>query len=202
MPFKRNLLKYNDPNLIIPSATPSETDAAQYVVIKGKTQYNLCGQFSVCWSSKEKTLIHNTDEFLLVLKEKDPALVSSLFPNGVARTTGTYDLECMLALFGYPTPCMKFSEVKIDPPTIRETLKEYRLIVGVHIDSGGYFVGAGTPHWVVLDELRIADSRHAICDFYNPYSNLIEPYSWREFMTTTGSYKNGIWVQREYPGTV
>lgn len=192
------MTQYNTPALVVPSATPSTTDAAQYMVINGQAQYNLCGEFSVCFCAQGKTGIHNIDEFLLYLKSKDAAFVNSLFPNGIARTTGTYDLDQMLKLCGYTIPSKTFVQPnqKIDPPSIQSMLKTHRLIVGVHIDNYGYFVGSGVAHWVVLEDIKIADSQHAVCDFYNPYTNLFEPYSWREFMTTTGSYKNGLYVER------
>jgi hypothetical protein len=68
--------------------------------------------------------------------------------------------------------------------------------VGVNIDSTGYLVGSGIRHWEVLESIEIIDDNHAIIKLYNPYTNNEESYSWREFMTSTGAYKQGVWVPR------
>jgi hypothetical protein len=79
---------------------------------------------------------------------------------------------------------------------IESILQEHRIVIGVQIDYSGYLVGKGIPHWVVLDAITVIDSTHAICDIYNPYTNATEPYSWKELMTSTGAYKQGILVTR------
>jgi len=101
----------------------------------------------------------------------------------------------MLSSYGFDTPFGRFNASNMIPEYIAEVLKEYQAIVGVQIDYTGYLVGKGIPHWVVLDRVQVMNNR-AIVDIYNPYTNSIEPYSWRELMTSTGAYKQGLWIER------
>jgi hypothetical protein len=121
----------------------------------------------------------------------------TVFRNGLSRKTSIYDLEKMLSDYDVKTPCKRFSDVKLNPPSVVENMLEsYQAIIGVNIDSHGYLVGKGIPHWVVLDELQYHDDLHSIAGIYNPFTNKFEPYSWREVMNSTGASKSGIWIER------
>lgn len=182
--------------LKIPNATSDEKDAAQYMFRHGRKQYNLCGEFCVAYIAQDVAHTDNIDDFLDYWQSKNLTLYQSLFKNGLARTTGIYDLERLLGEYDYPLPCLRFSNVPVTPIAIYEMLKNYQAIVGVQIDYTGYLVGRGIPHWIVIESIEISDSNHAIINIYNPFDNLINPYSWRELMTSTGAYKHGIWVKR------
>lgn len=153
----------------------------------------------VAYITQDTANTANIDDFLDYWQAQDLSLYQSLFKNGLARTTGIYDLDRMLEDYDYKTPSLRFGEIPIAPLSVKEMLFEYQAIVGVHIDHTGYLVGKGIPHWVVLEDITIVDTNHAIVDIYNPFTNSIEPYSWREFMTSTGVYKQGVWVKRSSP---
>lgn len=188
---------YNYPILQIPSATDNEKDAAQYMLYRGRVQYNLCGEFCVAFCAQDRAHTNNIDEFLKYWESTQLSWFNTLFRGGLARTTGLYDLEKMLAAYDYPLPIRKFSGgLGLKPMFVAQMLAFYQAIVGVHIDYTGYLVGKGIPHWVVLHSITIADENHAVVNLYNPFTNFIEPYSWKELMTSTGSYKQGLWVER------
>lgn len=187
---------YSDTVLSIPNATPETTDAAQYMYRHGKKQFNLCGEFSVAFCAKDHFQNDNIEDFLDYWQAKQLKWYQSVFYNGLSRTTGIYDLEVMLKEYGYDVPAQRFATVPMTPDAVANKLVGFQAIVGVKIDWTGYLVGSGIAHWVALDRINVIDKNHAIVDIYNPYTNRKEPYSWREFMTSTGSYKNGIWVKR------
>lgn len=189
-------MNYKHRVLEIPSATPEETDASQYIIRHGRKQFNICGEMAVAYVTQDTANTSNIDDFLDYWQVKDLSLYQSLFKNGLARTTGVYDLDRMLADYDYKTPSLRFGEVPIAPLSVKEMLYNYQAIVGVQIDHTGYLVGRGIPHWIVLEDMDIIDSTHSIVKIYNPYTNAEEPFSWRELMNSTGVYKNGIWVRR------
>lgn len=189
-------MNYLDNVIEIPTATPSETDAAQYLYRHGKRQANLCGHFSVAYCVGAR----NINSFLDVIQTARPTWYAGAFPNGISRTTSLYDLNLMLKEYGY-TPTTKFNSIPLTPADVHNQLITHRAILGVKIDVWGYLVGSGIPHWVVLDEIEVINGQYAICNVYNPYINKTRPFSWREVMTSTGAYKQGLWISREHPST-
>lgn len=187
--------------LKIPNATPDEKDAAQYMIRHGRKHYNLCGEFCIAYLAQDEAHTDNIEDFLDYWQAKNLTRYQSLFKNGLARTTSIYDLDGLLSDYGYSIPSLRFGNVPMTPLSIQEMLKHYQAVVGVHIDYSGYLVGKGIPHWIVLESIAIIDNLHAIVQTYNPFNNAMEPYSWRELMTSTGAYKNGIWVRREIDST-
>lgn len=188
------MINYDTPVLKIPNATPETSDAAQYMIYKGKKQYNLCGEFCVAYLMQDDAHTNNIDDFLNYWEAKDSKWYQTMFKDGLARTTSIYDLEKMLSAYDVVTPGIRFNSIKVDIFTVKSMLVYCQAVVGVQIDYQGYLVGKGIPHWVVLDRISVADSIHAVVDIYNPYTNKIEPYSWKELMTSMGAYKQGIWV--------
>lgn len=182
-------MEYPTNILEIPSATPITTDAEQYIIRHGVKCVNLCGEFCVA-----RILGYtNIDTFLDDLERINKKLYTSLFPQGKSRTTSVYDLSAMLETFGLQPPFLPFSKTKITPESVKDTLTHYRLILGVHIDHTGYLVGSGIPHWICLEDVKPIRKVSQVT-IYNPYTNAIEPFSWRELMTSTGIYKQGLWV--------
>lgn len=190
------MTRYNFPVLKTPTATLSDKDAAQNIILYNKVQYNLCGQFCVAFCAQDETHNENIEDFLNYWEVKEPKWYQSLFPNKQSRTTSIYDLEKMLSAYGYSVPCKRFADLNRTPTALWSMLQFHQLIIGVKIDHTGYLVGSGIAHWVVAEGIDIIDQNHAIVDLYNPYTNKMEPYSWREFMNSTGAYKNGIYVER------
>lgn len=180
--------------LNIPSATPETSDAAQYMIYKGRKQYNLCGEFCVAYCMQDEAHTETIDDFLKYWEVQKPKWFATLFRDSLARTTGVYDLKMMLDTYG--AVYFPFAKVQCDPLAIRLELEYSQAIIGVQIDRGGYLVGRGIPHWIVLENITIIDSTHAIVDIYNPFTNAVEPYSWRELMISTGAYKQGLWISR------
>lgn len=185
-------MNYQDNVLEIPHATPQENDAAQFMYRHGKKQVNLCGHMSVAYCVGAK----NISAFLDSIQANMPKWYASAFPNGVSRTTSLYDLNLMLKEYGYQ-PTLKFNYIPLTTIDVHNQLVTHRAILGVKIDVWGYLVGSGIPHWVVLDEIEVINGQYAICNIYNPYINKTRPFSWREVMTSTGAYKQGLWVRRE-----
>lgn len=185
-------MKYLDNVLSIPHATPQDSDAAQYMYRHGRKQFNLCGHFSVAYCVGAQ----NISAFLDSIQASIPKWYAGAFPNGTSRTTSLYDLNIMLKEYGY-TPNPKFNSIPLTTADVHNQLITHRAIIGVHIDVWGYLVGSGIPHWCVLDEIEVINGQYAICNIYNPYINKTRPFSWREVMTSTGIYKQGLWVSRE-----
>ena len=181
--------------LKIPNATPETRDAAQYMVYKGRKQFNLCGEFCVAYVMRDEAHTDSIDDFLAYWEAKELSWFNTLFKSGLARTTGVYDLTKMLAAYN-PVQVLAFSSIPYTTPRMNTQLINYQAIIGVQIDHTGYLVGQGIPHWVVLDSIIVIDDAHAICSIYNPFTNNMEPYSWKEIMISTGAYKQGLWVQR------
>ena len=188
---------YPDKVLQVPSETPIQTDAAQYMIRHGKKQYNLCGEFCVTYCVADERNSKDVDSFLNFFESNDLKWYQAIFKGGLGRTTGIYDLERMLAMFGFKVPMKPFSKIVMNPLVVEDLLLDFQAIIGVQIDHSGYLVGKGIPHWVVLERCVVIDEIHVIVDIYNPYTNAIEPYTWREVMLSTGSYKQGIWIPRE-----
>ncbi len=186
---------YPDHVLNIPNATPETTDAAQYLYYKGRKQFNMCGQFCVAYIMRDEAHTDSIDDFLNYWEAKDLKYWQTLFKQWVSHPTSIYDIERMLADYGVDK-LLQFSFIKMSPIAVSAQLRYFQAIIGVQIDRTGYLVGQGIPHWVALSGINVIDDSHAICDIYNPYTNAIEPYSWREIMNSTGAYKQGRWIPR------
>jgi hypothetical protein len=186
---------YPDHVLSIPNAVP-DSKVAQYMFYRGRKQFNLCGEFCVAYCMQDEAHTDNIDDFLAYWEAKETKWFNSLFKDKLARTTGVYDLNKMLSAYGV-TNTIPLAEVIVkNPYIVREQLVSYQAIVGVQIDYSGYLVGKGIPHWIVLDNVLVVDDTHAICGIYNPFTNAMEPYSFKELMTSTGAYKYGLWIER------
>lgn len=189
-------MNYRTDVLRIPTATESPLDFAQYLIRHKQKQYNLCGQFCVAYCMQDEAHTDNIDDFLDYWQAQELKWYQSVFQQGKGRTTGLYDLKKMLE--DYATGYAELSTLvtPLDPFIFSDRLREFQLIMGVHIDSGGYLTGRGIPHWVTVESVLPVTKRHAIVDVYNPADNALRPYSWRELMTAGQVYKHGLWVQR------
>jgi hypothetical protein len=187
---------YPDHILKIPNATPETRDAAQYMFHRGRKQFNLCGEFCVAYCMQDEAHTDDIDEFLAYWEAKEPKWYNSLFKDKLARTTGVYDLKKMLGAYDVTNTLPLADVIFKNPYVVREQLVSYQAIVGVQIDYTGYLVSKSIPHWVVLESVLVIDDLHAICSVYNPFTNAMEPYSWKELMTSTGAYKYGLWIER------
>jgi hypothetical protein len=186
---------YPDNVLKIPNHIPGAT-AAQYMFRHKQKQWNLCGQFCVAYCMQDEAHTDNIDDFLDYWEAVDLKWYQSAFKNGLGRTTGLYDLDKMLAAYGNETPAVRWNKADQSPLGVGIVLEQYQAIIGVNIDWTGYLVGSGIRHWVVLDGVEALDNQYAICRIYNPFTNNIRPFSWKEVQTSMGAYKQGIWIPR------
>lgn len=184
---------YPDRILKIPNATPETNDAAQYMFYKGRKQYNLCGEFCVAYCMQDDANTDTINDFLDYWEAKEQKWYKTLFQNGLSRTTGIPDLKKMLDCY---------NAFYVDPKglsnleTVARQLDSYQLIIGVRIDYTGYLVGQGINHWVVVESITPAAGNSANVVIYNPYLNAMQPFGWRELMTSTGASKNGLLIAR------
>lgn len=188
---------YRDNVLTIPNATPNPNDAAQYMKYKGVTQYKLCGYFAIAYCARDEAGTDNIEDFLRYWEYKEPSWYwRLLFPNNLSNGMGIQVLDKLLSDYGYKYPSPRMNMIPSNPYSYQAYLEEFQLIAYVNIDNTGYLVGKGIPHWVVVERVTPLSKNHAIVDIYNPFTNTMEPYSWREFMTSTGAAKTGVWVGR------
>ena len=188
------------PMVAIPNQTENPQDAAQYMIWLDKVQYNLCGELCVCYIARSDLGTMLTD-----WKAKAPSMWNSVFYNGKARTTGLPDLESMLSVFGFPAPSIRLDVCLRDPlleralvtPARMERLLEmHQAIVGVKIETTlGRLKPNGIGHWVVLNTVYPHGVNGGMVEIYNPFTNLMEGYSWAEFTASMGA-PLGLWVAR------
>lgn len=186
---------YPDNVLKIPHPIPG-SKVAQYMFVKGVKNFNLCGQLCVAYVTQDETGINDVDVFLDYWKSKDLKWYQQIFKNGLGRTTSLYDLDRMLAAYDYP-PSLRWNKDNQSPIGVSIALEKYQAIVGVGIDNKGYLISGGIRHWVVLDRVDAIDDQYAIVDVYNPFTNSIRPFTWRELMMSMGTWKQGLWVSRK-----
>jgi len=178
----------------IRSATPNPNDAAQYVVWKGNVQYNLCGQFCVCYCTGWDA---DVEDFLDRLT---PTLISRIFPKGKGRGTSDYDLVAMLAQYETRNiTALLYDRIAkrtiLTPGRMAEILKTKRVIYSVHINrQTGKLERAGVLHWVVLEEVQ-PDGFSGRVLLYNPFTNKMERYQWEQ-LVESGGVPYGVAVER------
>lgn len=183
--------------LQIPSATLSQTDAAQYMyrLYRGRKilNFNLCGPFTIAYCTQDETGMNSIDAFLDYWEAQPQSPYQRIFQQGLGRTTSLYDLESWLSEYDLQT---HRGDNKWAPEAFAATLQEYQLIAGVRVDYSGYLRPQGFAHWVVLDELEYFDKQHQTCWVYNSFTNNREPYSGDEFYRALGTYRQLLWVKR------
>lgn len=185
----------------IENDTPSPTDAAQYMIWKGQTQYNMCGELCVSYC-------HGAPLHILLTEweAKKPTWYQRVFGSGGrARSTGLDELDSMLAVFGYETPSTRLSSALTDavlrrplvtPARMARLLKTHRIIVGVKIDAAsGNLRGGGIGHWVTLESITPDGINRGWATLYNPFPNRMQRYSWDELVKSMSS-PSGLLVKR------
>lgn len=188
------------PVVSIPNQTDNPQDAAQYMIWLGNTQYNLCGELCVCYVAKS-----DLGSMLADWKAKAPSMWNSVFYGGKARTTGLPDLESMLSIYGYPAPSVRLDaglrdpilgRALVTPQRMENMLQLHQAIVGVRIETHlGRLKPGGVRHWVVLNSVYQHGVDGGMVEIYNPFTNLMEGYSWAEFTNSMGA-PLGLWVAR------
>jgi hypothetical protein len=187
---------------IVPIAfpTPTPQDAAQYIIWRKNIQFNLCGQFCICY-----LLGKNIEDLLAFWELKAAPWYKRILKNERSQPTGIPDLDSILSLFGFPVPSVTFNgglkdpllgRALITPARMAAKLQTHQAIIGVKINSlTGELRPTGTPHWVVLEKCIPDGINRGMIELYNPFPNRIQRYSWNEFATSAGLL--GIWVERK-----
>lgn len=183
----------------IPFPTPDPTDAAQYMIWLGNTQYNLCGELCICYICGE-----DIDMLLTKWRVQAISIFKRVFGNGRSRGTGLDDLDSMLAVYGY-MPSARLTALLFDyilqrslvsPGRMLTLLENYRAIVSVKINGAtGNLQPSGILHWVVLEKVIPDGINRGWVELYNPFPNQMQRYSWNEFVASMGA-PYGLWVKR------
>lgn len=190
----------NKPIVSIPNQTANPQDAAQYMVWLGQTQYNLCGELCVCYIAHA-----DLGEMLEAWKAKAPLVWNSVFYGGRSRTTGLPDLISMLSVYDFPAPVRLDTALRdpilertlATPGRMSEMLVDHQAIVGVRIETTfGRLARTGVGHWVALDNVYPHGINGGMVSLYNPFTNLMEGYTWAEFTASMGA-PLGLWVERK-----
>lgn len=178
----------------IKNATPNPNDAAQYLHWMNQVQYNLCGQFCVCYCTGWDA---DVEDFLDRLT---PTFISRIFPQGKGRGTSDYDLVAMLAQYETRNiGALLYDQIArrtiLTAGRMVDILKEKRVIYSVHINrQTGRLERAGVLHWVVLEEVTPDEFSGRVL-LYNPYKNKMERYQWEQ-VVESGGVPYGVAVER------
>ena len=190
----------------IENDTPNPADAAQYMIWKGQTQFNMCGELCACYCFDISGEIPTLELLLTQWEAKQVGIFRRVFGSGGrARGTDLGELDSMLSVFGYDTPSVRLAEALKDPVLNRplvtprrmaKLLEEHQIILGVKIDGAlGNLRGQGIGHWVVVDSIMPDGINGGYVHLYNPFPNRKQDYSWRELTASMGS-PYGILVKR------
>lgn len=183
----------------IPYPTSDPTDAAQYMVWLGNTQFNLCGELCVCYIVGD-----GLDVFLSKWQAKAINIFKRVFADGRSRGTSITELDSMLWVYDFPASLRLDTGLRddvlkrplISPGRLAQMLETYRGIVGVKISgTTGNLQSAGILHWVVLEKVVPDGINRGWVEIYNPFHNRIQRYSWNEFVLSMGA-PYGLWVKR------
>lgn len=184
---------YNTPVLKIPNATETLKDAAQYMWYRLTKQYNLCMQFCIAFIMMDNTGTDNIDDYLAYWEATALSWWKTLFKTKIARTTGVYDVKKACEAYSVN---IEIQQGPVNAEYLLEKLKTHQAMVVVRINYKGYLKITGVGHWIVLDNIKIADPNHAIVRVYNPFSNFMEPYSLDELMMSSTNCRTMVWIKR------
>lgn len=183
------------------NGTANPNDAEQYLVWNGKTRFNLCGYFCICYVTG---WVASIEDMLDLAKEKNPALIARLFNSRNNGLTGPDDLAALLSTLGVETPVLRIATLLMDrvskqvlltPNRLQDVLNNYRVIYSVRIDRRtGRLARSGVLHWVVLEDVT-PNEYGGFVEVYNPFGNKMEGYEWEQLVESGGA-PYGIAVPR------
>ncbi|MGE5378380.1 MAG: hypothetical protein ACM3XO_25250, partial [Bacteroidota bacterium] len=196
-----NYNQESDYQVSIPNQTPSPYDAQQYMIWDGKAKFNMCGELCVAFVVG--------DDLGKVLNTWKGSENVQRYNNyvGMDKPTGIEDLKSILKAYGYNLDTTVSDDVKgftsVDAGQMAAMLNTHLLIALVKINKAKY--GMLVPkqgsdvneidHWVVVNSVSSKGTRVQV---YNPFSNRLETYSYREFFkSVTGPSLVGSWVRRK-----
>lgn len=186
----RNAFKANV--LHIANGTKNPNDAEQYLIWRGRTQYNLCGYFCAAFCANWDAEI---EEMLDLLQAKKSSFIARVFPGWQSKGTSDYDLDLMLSTLGFETPSVKIGTVLYDPiagrmlltpQRLQNILDSHRIIYSVKINARtGKLARSGVLHWVVLTDV-VPNQFGGSVELYNPFGNRMEVYEWDQVVESGG----------------
>lgn len=192
--FRRNIVT-------ILNGTENPHDAEQYLVWNGKTQFNLCGYFCICYVTGWAASI---EDMLNLAKQKNPGLIARLFNSRNNGLTGPDDLAALLSVLEVETPVLRIAtllhdrvsnQVMLTPNRLQDVLNSYRVIYSVRINKRtGRLSRSGVLHWVVLNDI-VPNEYGGVVELYNPFGNKLEAYEWEQLVESGGA-PYGIAVPR------
>jgi hypothetical protein len=178
----------------IPNQTPDLRDAAQYFLLNGIKQTNICGEACAAY-----ILGKSLQEILDNWKREEPSIWKSVFGEGKLRGTGYGELISIFEI--YSVQAKSLTDMLTDPVIarprytvsgLRDLVASGNVIAGVNIDNAGRLKPSGMRHWVVVTAVHPERTGYGTVEIYNPFPNRIEIYSWNEFHTSakvpTGVY--------------
>jgi len=193
----------------IADQTPKPDDLEQYFYYEGDVKYNMCGQLCVAW-----ILGIPVKEILDSWKVGSHSFYERIFMGANDKGTTDYDLNNLLSLYEFETPCVTFKNGLLDPVAGRELvtprrmdkmLETHHLIASVSIsrvDGNLREPSSKTAlHWVVVNQVVADGVDRGFVELYNPAPNRMQLYSWNEFITSAGS-PYGLWVLRRSPRVI
>lgn len=160
--------------------TPDLNDAQQYIIWDGVKKVNMCGELCAALVM-DKPLI----EILQKWQSVDVPFFKRIVSAGKGTGTNTDDLIRLFGIFGYIARTIKL--VKYTPRIFMELVENSKgVIVSTHLNTvTGALNGGGTLHWCTVLEVIPERMDMGWVRLYNPYNNVEEWYSWREFLATT-----------------
>jgi len=174
--------------------TPDATDAAQYVLIDGVRQVNMCGEWCIA-----EILDIPGSAFIANWKEKDLPLYKRIFgliKGGKARGTGAAELVELLEFCGVESSLLNLK--KYNPNATVELLKTYHVIFSCSINGQtGALRSGNILHWCVLKKVFSDRQGMGWIQIYNPFFNCEEQYSWAEFVANTRNYPYGVMIPKD-----
>ena len=176
--------------------TPSFSDAQQYLMIKGRTKYNLCGEFCAAFIVGEgiNSLLDKWEQFdeathRIILGRDLPTHVTT-----VEKMIDAYALSHERYDKVHYDKTMRAAVVS--PGRIAAQLRETVLMIGCKISRDGNIQSSGIGHWVVVTDVNRSGIGGQVV-FYNSFSNQIENQDYARFMKSVGS-SQGFYAPREH----
>lgn len=174
--------------VVIENQTASPHDAQQYYVLEGRTKYNACGELCIC-----SIVGDSMGKLSEKARLKAPAWWKRIILGD--STTSLSDLEAILmSVYGYPAlerlqkALSDRAGMRLTPGRLERVLRDNAVIVGVRISaSDGYLARSGVAHWVVVREVAPNGIDGGLVKLYNPFTNAVEVYAWREFKASVGT---------------
>lgn len=198
---------FPDSGVLIRSATDDPHDAQQYMVLDGKTRYNMCGPLCVAFLVEDEM-----DVVLEKWKTNSPVSYQSMLAGGKDSGTTESDLKkilgAVLGAYGYGADddqVVRFRErltFPVNPTSMTQALQSmlatHALVVLVTINKFGQpIANTETPqiqHWVIIDKITRNGNR---LETYNPFPNKREEWSFNEFYRSCRVSWSGLWVKRK-----